>query len=215
MVVRLPGAVPPRSGEPSVTAITSATAEVESRQSFDPWGSQLSGPSLEMGYLGAWERPSDPVGGLIQMGARSYDPALGSFVSEDPVLGHFGVAVSANRYPYAWDNPLNRYDLEGRDVEIPGAPICVLGCSPEEPRELTDRAQDFWKHVRGPLSDIYNFAGNHWQGCVEGAGAGAATGATLGAPAGPPGSAAGARTGALVGCFDTVQAEILLEIASS
>ena len=34
-------------------AVTNGAAEVESRQSFDPWGSQLSGPSLEMGYLGA------------------------------------------------------------------------------------------------------------------------------------------------------------------
>jgi RHS repeat-associated protein len=208
-------AFPLVDGHGDVTAITSGTAEVESRLSFDPWGNQLSGPNLEMGYLGAWGRRSDPASGLIQMGVRSYDPALGSFVSEDPVLGHLGIGVSSNRYPYVWDNPVNRYDLEGRDVELPGAPICVLGCSPEEPQELTDRAHDFWKHVRGPLSDIYNFAGNHWQGCVEGAGAGAATGATLGAPAGPPGSAAGARTGAFVGCFDTVQAEILLEIASS
>jgi RHS repeat-associated protein len=106
-------AFPLVDGHGDVTALTNASAEVESRQSFDPWGDQLSGPSLEMGYLGARERPSDPTSGLIQMGARSYDPSLGSFASEDPVLGHQGIGVSVNRYPYVWDNPLNRYDLNG------------------------------------------------------------------------------------------------------
>ena len=44
------------------------------------------------GDLGAWERPSDPTSTLIQMGARSYDPALGAFASEDSVLGHLGIS---------------------------------------------------------------------------------------------------------------------------
>jgi RHS repeat-associated protein len=72
-----------------------------------------------MGYLGAQERRSDPTAGLIQMGQRPYDPSLGAFTSEDPVLGHLGSAVTLDRYPYAWDNPLNRYDLNGRDVCVP------------------------------------------------------------------------------------------------
>lgn len=33
------------------------------------------------------------------------------------MTGHLGVGISANRYPYVWDNPLNRYDLNGRDLE--------------------------------------------------------------------------------------------------
>ena len=164
------GLVEQRSGEATtfplidahgdVTALTTATGEVESRQSFDPWGNQLSGPSLEMGYLGAWERPSDPTGGLVQMGARSYAPALGSFASEDPVLGHLGFGISANRYPYAWDNPVNRYDLGGRDV-FPGAPICIFGCSPSEPDEIAnfsqERAQDFVKFNAGIRKWLNNF----------------------------------------------------------
>jgi RHS repeat-associated protein len=114
-----------------------------------------------MGYLGAWERPTDPTTSLIQMGARSYDPALGSFASEDPVLGHLGIGASANRYPYAWDNPLGRYDLEGRDG-LPGTPICILNCSPSEPREIAefgqDRAHDFVKVTAGTRSWLQNFA---------------------------------------------------------
>jgi RHS repeat-associated protein len=102
-----------------IATMTAATGEVQSRQTYDPWGNQLSGPALQMGYLGAQERRSDPTAGLIQMGQRPYDPSLGAFTSEDPVLGHLGSAVTLDRYPYAWDNPLNRYDLNGRDVCVP------------------------------------------------------------------------------------------------
>ena len=163
------GLVEQRSGEATsfplldahgdVTAIANGTGEVESRQSFDPWGNQLSGPSIEMGYLGAWERPSDPTSGLIQMGARSYAPSLGSFASEDPVLGHLGIGVSANRYPYVFDNPLNRWDLNGRDgfLELPGAPICLLSCSPSEPHEISERAHDFVKVTAGTRKWLQNF----------------------------------------------------------
>jgi RHS repeat-associated protein len=106
-------------GHGDVTAIASGAGEVESRQSFDPWGQQLSGPGLEMGYLGAWGRPTDQASGLIQMGARSYAPAIGSFLTEDPVYGHLGIGASVDRYLYVRDNPLNLYDLSGRDVCVP------------------------------------------------------------------------------------------------
>jgi RHS repeat-associated protein len=153
-------------GHGDVTAVSSPGGEVESRQSFDPWGDQLSGPSLEMGYLGAWERPSDTAGGMVQMGARSYAPALGAFASEDPVLGHLGIGVSVNRYPYAWDNPLNRYDLNGRDV-------CVFGACAEDaadaaddaweasadlithPGEAATNAVNYWAESESPVANIF------------------------------------------------------------
>jgi hypothetical protein len=82
-----------------ITTITGPSGAVESHQTYDSWGAQLSGPSLEMGVLGAWERPTDPASGLIQMGARPYDPSPGSFAAEDPVFGHMGVGTSVDRYP--------------------------------------------------------------------------------------------------------------------
>jgi RHS repeat-associated protein len=158
-----------------ITAISGPTGSVESRQSYDPWGAQLSGPSQEMGYLGAYERPTDPTTGLIQMGARSYSPELGAFVSEDPVLGHVGIGISSNRYPYVWDNPINLYDLNGRDVCVPTpfGDACAgdaadgakeMGESWAEdpfnfgdPRELVKSAQEYWVHSDSPLSP---FAGS-------------------------------------------------------
>jgi RHS repeat-associated protein len=142
-------AFPLIDGHGDVTAISTAAGEVESRQTFDPWGAQLSGPSLEMGYLGAWERPSEPATSLIQMGARSYAPSLGSFATEDPVLGHIGIGVSGNRYPYSWNNPVNRYDLDGRDA-LPIRIICFF-CTEDE----QDRAGDFFKAAKDKIQDIH------------------------------------------------------------
>ena len=145
-------------GHGDVTAITEAGGGVESRQSYGPWGEVLEGPDLEMGYLGAWERPTDRTSGLVQMGARAYDPSLGSFLSEDPVLGHVGIGVSANRYPYVWDNPLSRYDLNGESVcgTAGEAPIIggalEKGCkfategNPVQPSGVED-AEEIAKHV--------------------------------------------------------------------
>jgi len=107
---------PLRDAHGDITTLADGEGEVASRQTYDPWGEQLTGPSLEMGWLGAQQRRSDPATGLVQMGIRPYDAAIGGFVAEDPVLGTPGESQSLNRYPYAWDNPVNLYDLDGREV---------------------------------------------------------------------------------------------------
>ena len=53
------------------------------------------------------------------MGIRSYDPTLGRFLTEDPVVNRVGIGVTANRYPYGSDNPVNRNDLGGRETCVP------------------------------------------------------------------------------------------------
>ena len=45
---------------------------------------------------------------MIQMGARTYIPQLGRFLTPDPVRGG-----SANSYDYADQDPINSYDLNG------------------------------------------------------------------------------------------------------
>jgi len=45
---------------------------------------------------------------VIQMGVRSYVPAMGRFLSRDPVPGG-----SANAYEYAEGDPVNNFDLTG------------------------------------------------------------------------------------------------------
>jgi RHS repeat-associated protein len=110
---------PLRDARGDLTTIANGKGEVASRQTYDPWGGQLSGPAVGVGFLGAQQRRGDPATGLVQMGARAYDPALGRFLSEDPVVGQVGLGATFNRYPYASNNPLNRNDLDGRETCVP------------------------------------------------------------------------------------------------
>jgi RHS repeat-associated protein len=187
------GLVEQRSGEATdypladahgdITAIAGPTGGVESRQEYGPWGEQLAGPSLEMGYLGAQERPTDQATGLIQMGARTYDPALGSFASEDVVLEHLGLGESVDRYPYVRDNPLGAYDLNGRDFCVP-TPFGGA-CAEEAAEDVGNAAEDAWNltapgrnWISNRAQDFVKYASTHTFGvCLSGF-AGAGIGAT-------------------------------------
>lgn len=96
-----------------IMTLTDGSGAAASRHDWDPWGEQLSGPSLEMGWLGAQQRRADPATGLVQMGVRSYEPGLGRFLSEDPVLAILGHGITTNRHQYAGDNPIRYTDLTG------------------------------------------------------------------------------------------------------
>lgn len=62
---------------------------------------------LGYGWTGADQRVTYNTG-LIQMGARVYDPATGAFASSDPVFG-------GNTTPYTYpQDPVDGYDLSGR-----------------------------------------------------------------------------------------------------
>ncbi len=56
--------------------------------------------------------------GLYRFGARYYDPAVGRFLTQDPLLEGGPGAQGLNRYAYTENNPMNRVD-----------PSRVGGCS--------------------------------------------------------------------------------------
>jgi RHS repeat-associated protein len=64
--------------------------------------------SGRFGRLGGKSRRTELLSGVIQMGARSYIPSLGRFLTPDPVRGG-----SANAYDYADQDPVNMFDLGG------------------------------------------------------------------------------------------------------
>jgi RHS repeat-associated protein len=66
-------------------------------------------------WAGAKDRKVDGASGLIDMGARPYDPALGRFLAVDPVEGG-----SLSLYDYAAQDPVNASDLDGSLLTLEG-----------------------------------------------------------------------------------------------
>jgi RHS repeat-associated protein len=84
--------------------------------SFDEFGvaqsisgsDATSGAPARYGWLGAAQRSTEAIGGVILMGARLYSPSIGRFLQVDPVPGG-----SANAYDYCNADPVNCTDLDG------------------------------------------------------------------------------------------------------
>ncbi|WP_051970337.1 RHS repeat-associated core domain-containing protein [Kitasatospora azatica] len=83
------------------------------RRAFDPYGNPrgtVPGTWADnSGYLG---QPTDPTTGLDLLGARHYDPALGRFLTADPLL-ETDDPNQIGGYTYAGDNPSTGSDPTG------------------------------------------------------------------------------------------------------
>lgn len=97
---------------------------------YDPYGSALQGtaPLTDFGYAGMfWHADS----GLYLTQYRAYDPAVGRWLSRDPI-GE-GSDPAANLYLYVQDNPVNLVDPSGLQIPsepppgIPGGPWVPAG----------------------------------------------------------------------------------------
>ncbi|MEU4242517.1 RHS repeat-associated core domain-containing protein [Actinoplanes sp. NPDC026619] len=104
--------------DPNATATLSmdTTTQEVSRKQYKPYGETRSStnaaawPDLTHGYLGLAE---DLTTGYTDMGARKYDPALGRFLSVDPVL-EMTDPNQLGGYAYAGSNPISRSDPSGK-----------------------------------------------------------------------------------------------------
>jgi RHS repeat-associated protein len=107
-------------------AIDSATLNV-TRRYYDPFGNQVGAAPAswpgEQGFVGG---TADATTGLVNLGAREYNPAGGAFISPDPLLDPT-VPQDLNAYAYAGDNPTTNSDPTGANyiVGLPGGGECT------------------------------------------------------------------------------------------
>jgi RHS repeat-associated protein len=93
-------------------AVTDASKAVIETFEYEPFG-QLVNSTLKdgPGYTG---HVQDASSGLTYMQQRYYDPAIGRFLSVDPVTANSGTGANFNRYTYVGNNPYAFLDPDGR-----------------------------------------------------------------------------------------------------
>ncbi|MFN7834168.1 MAG: RHS repeat-associated core domain-containing protein [Burkholderiaceae bacterium] len=106
----------------TVVAVSDKTGAVIERLSHDPFGKRrnitgqadpsnlLRSVNNDRGYTG--HEQLDELG-LIHMNGRIYDPAIGKFLSADPIIQAADNLQSYNRYAYVINNPMNATDPTG------------------------------------------------------------------------------------------------------
>lgn len=105
----------------SPVAVTDAAGTVIGRTAHDPYGGVIGGPKDGIGYTG---HVMDARTGLHYMQQRYYDPAIGRFLSGDPVSTNPNTGASFNRYWYANNNPYRFTDPDGRQA-CGSEPDCI------------------------------------------------------------------------------------------
>ncbi|MCC7077875.1 MAG: PKD domain-containing protein [Acidimicrobiia bacterium] len=95
-------------GSPRVVVDT-ATGEIAQRMQHDVWGDVTEDTAEGFQPFGFAGGLADSDTGLVRFGARWYDPALGRWISKDPV----GQAGGLDVYTYAANDPVNLVDPTG------------------------------------------------------------------------------------------------------
>ncbi|MFN8105308.1 MAG: Ig-like domain-containing protein [Acidimicrobiia bacterium] len=98
------------NGQGDIVAVAEADGTVNTTYSYDTFG-QVTQNGESQNAFTFRSREFDQDTGLYYMRARWYDPAIGRFISEDPV-SHL------NAYPYAGNDPVNKSDPSGATTMV-------------------------------------------------------------------------------------------------
>src|SRR5262249_28402513 len=104
-------------GRGNVVDLSDASGAIVNRYAYDPFGNilyQSGSIPNPFQFAGIGGAPSENGGnGLILMGKRLYDPAMGRFVGRNPI----GIAGGTNAYSYVQNHPVQSIQPVGTTVK--------------------------------------------------------------------------------------------------
>ena len=101
-------------GSASIATNASGGVVANSEQRYTPFGTpRLNASGLPTDKTFTGQRVEAGLGGIMDYGARYYDPIIGRFLSADTVVPGAGNPQALNRYAYTLNNPLRYTDPSG------------------------------------------------------------------------------------------------------
>jgi RHS repeat-associated protein len=97
----------------STRVVTGQGQSVTARYDYEPYGTQRSGGQVDTTAQRWQGQRADPDDGLVDLHARFYDPELGQFTAPDSLIPDMYRPKSLNRYAFAGNDPVNRWDPGG------------------------------------------------------------------------------------------------------
>ena len=154
-----------RDVQGSITEVLTESGSVVETFRYDPWGlmvnaeepSDAAADTLVFLQRWQWAGRSMYVGGhgytghehlsgwgLVNMNARLYDPALGRFLSPDPLIQDPESTQNFNRYSYCLNNPLKYTDESGEFFVVDSFIIGLLGRGLERAKQMAINDAKIW-----------------------------------------------------------------------
>gem|GEM_PF-3473706 len=104
-----------------LVATNGASQPTQPAPVLDAFGDLVSGSPEVYAWNGGWGyRYEANAGGLVKVGVRWYDPAVGRFLQKDPWLGDVHQPLTLNAYGYCLNDPLQMMDPSGK------APLLIV-----------------------------------------------------------------------------------------
>jgi RHS repeat-associated protein len=97
----------------SVVLVTDQAGVVTARAEYGVFGQQTASTGGLGSALGFTGHRQEVAAGLVDMGGRFYDPALGRFITPDPIIPDATFSQAFDRYAYAYNNPGTLVDPTG------------------------------------------------------------------------------------------------------
>lgn len=121
--------------DPQGTPLAKADAQgnIVERYEYTPYGVPVPSVGAAPNGPGYTGHVNDPEAGLVYMQARYYDPAVGRFLSIDPISPSAGNTFIFNRYGYVNNNPAVNIDPDGKQcygygTHVPDCGSKILDC---------------------------------------------------------------------------------------